>query len=122
MHEKTFSFLLLLMSIRLKVIYVGIIIEKFVKLMNSIFSNPYLLHEFDEGNISCAYDMAILLSELLKNPTFLKIENLKKYNSTNHGVWFNKNKLMKQYKWAISCKTGVAPIFARYIMRLNTTK
>ena len=96
--------------------YVGTTIEKFVKLMNkeanelgmnnTIFSNPHGLDEFDEGNISCAYDMALLLSELLKNPTFLEIENLKKYNSTNHGVWFNKNKLMKQYKWATSCKTG----------------
>ena len=96
--------------------YVGTSVEKFVKLMNNeakelgmyntTFNNPHGLDEFDEGNISCAYDMALLLSELLNNPLFLKIENLKKYNSTNHGVWFNKNKLMKQYKYATSCKTG----------------
>ena len=29
--------------------------------------------------------------------------------SLNHGVWFNKYKLMKQYKNTTSCKTGVAP-------------
>ena len=96
--------------------YVGGSIDNFVKLMNleakelgmnnTIFNNPHGLDEFDEGNISCAYDMVILLSELLNNPLFLKIENIKKYNSSNHGVWFNKNKLMKQYKYSTSCKTG----------------
>jgi len=96
--------------------YVSTSISKFVKLMNkeakelgmnnSIFNNPHGLDEFDEGNISCALDMAILLSELLNNPLFLEIEQIKKYNSYNHGVWFNKNKLMKQYKYATSCKTG----------------
>ena len=96
--------------------YVGGSIEKFVNLMNkeakelemnnTIFNNPHGLDEFDDGNISCAYDMAILLSELLNNPLFLKIEKIKKFNSTNHGVWFNKNKLMKQYKYTTSCKTG----------------
>lgn len=100
--------------------YVSISIPKFVNLMNkeakelgmnnTVFSNPHGLDEFDEGNISCAYDMVLLLNELLNNPIFLEIESIKKYNSTNHGVWFNKNKLMKQYKWATSCKTGVAPI------------
>ena len=96
--------------------YVGGSINNFIKLMNleakklgmnnTIFNNPHGLDEFDEGNISCAYDMVILLSELLNNPLFLKIENIKKYNSSNHGVWFNKNKLMKQYKYSTSCKTG----------------
>ena len=96
--------------------YVGGSIDNFIKLMNleakklgmnnTIFNNPHGLDEFDEGNISCAYDMVILLSELLNNPLFLKIENIKKYNSSNHGVWFNKNKLMKQYKYSTSCKTG----------------
>lgn len=101
--------------------YVGGSIDNFIKLINlevkklgmnnTIFNNPHGLDEFDEGNISCAYDMVILLSELLNNPLFLKIENIKKYNSSNHGVWFNKNKLMKQYKYSTSCKTGVAPFF-----------
>jgi D-alanyl-D-alanine carboxypeptidase len=50
--------------------------------------------------------MALLLNELLSNPAFLSIEKILKYNSYNHGVWFNKNKLMKQYKWTTSCKMG----------------
>ena len=96
--------------------YVATSISKFVNLMNkeakelgmnnSLFSNPHGLDEFDDGNISCALDMAILLSELLNNPTFLEIESITKYNSKNHGVWFNKNKLIKQYKYTTSCKTG----------------
>ena len=42
--------------------------------------------------------------------------------SLNHGVWFNKNKLMKQYKNTTSCKKVLLHFYARYIMRLNTTK
>ena len=96
--------------------YVTTSIPKFVNLMNkeakelgmnnTIFSNPHGLDEFDEGNISCALDMAILLNELLNIPVFLSIEQILKYNSKNHGVWFNKNKLIKQYKYTTSCKTG----------------
>ena len=96
--------------------YVGSTIDKFVDLMNkeaneigmnyTTFSNPHGLDEFDNGNISCAYDMAILLRELLNISLFLSIEKINKYNSMNHGVWFNKNKLMKQYKYTTSCKTG----------------
>lgn len=96
--------------------YVTTSIPKFVNLMNkeaknlgmnnTIFSNPHGLDEFDEGNISCAFDMSILLGELLDNPTFLSIEKITKYNSKNHGIWFNKNKLIKQYKYTTSCKTG----------------
>jgi D-alanyl-D-alanine carboxypeptidase len=96
--------------------YVVTSIEKFVNLMNeeakelgmdnTLFSNPHGLDEFDEGNISCAFDMALLLCELLDNKTFLSIEKINKYNSYNHGIWFNKNKLMKQYKYTTSCKTG----------------
>ena len=99
--------------------YVGTSVDKFVRLMNleakelgmnnTFFSNPHGLDEFDEGNISCAIDMALLLSELLDNLTFLEIENIRKFNSSNHGVWFNKNKLMKQYKYSTSCKIDVAP-------------
>ena len=96
--------------------YVGSTVSKFVSLMNkeakelgmnnTIFSNPHGLDEFDEGNISCALDMGILLSALLDNKIFLSIEKINKYNSLNHGIWFNKNKLMKQYKYTTSCKTG----------------
>ena len=96
--------------------YVTTSIPKFVNLMNreakeigmnnTVFSNPHGLDEFDDGNISCALDMALLLNELLANPAFLSIEKILKYNSYNHGVWFNKNKLMKQYKYTTSCKTG----------------
>ena len=49
-----------------------------------------------------AKDYKIYLNELLSNPAFLSIEKILKYNSYNHGVWFNKNKLMKQYKQLFS--------------------
>lgn len=96
--------------------YVGTSIPKFVKLMNNeakelgmndtFFSNPHGLDEFDDGNISCAYDMALLLSHILTINKFLEIESMISYKSTNHGIWYNKNKLIKQYKNTTSCKTG----------------
>ena len=56
--------------------YVATSISKFVDLMNkeakelgmnnTNFSNPHGLDEFDEGNISCALDMAILLNVLFQ--------------------------------------------------------
>ena len=110
--------------------YVAASIPKFINLMNkeakeigmnnTVFSNPHGLDEFDDGNISCAFDMALLLNELLSNPTFLEIEQIRKYNSYNHGVWFNKNKLMKQYKWTTSCKTGVDPVLCEICIVNNT--
>ena len=40
---------------------------------NTYFSNPHGLDEEDNGNISSAYDMAILYSYCMKNETFAKI-------------------------------------------------
>ena len=85
--------------------------EDFVSLMNqkaselnmtrSLFSNPHGLDSDDSGNISCAYDMAILYSYCLDNPLFTKIVSSKKY-----GTYTNKNKLLQNYEYCTGGKTG----------------
>ena len=89
---------------------------KFVELMNkkakqigmnnTVFSNPHGLDEEDEGNVSCCYDMALLQSYALKNDIYRQITSKTKYESEEYGVWVNKNKLIHQYEYCISGKTG----------------
>ena len=86
-------------------------IEGFVKLMNdkscelnlngTYFNNPHGLDEDDGGNISSAYDMAILYSYCLKNEIFKQIVASSSYKS-----YTNKNRLLKEYKYCTGGKTG----------------
>ena len=88
---------------------------------NSLFRNPCGLDEEDGGNLSSSYEMALLMRKCLDIPLFCEIVSSTNYQSSNNGVWHNKNKLINQYKFTTGGKTGVASIFCRYIMRLNTT-
>lgn len=90
--------------------------EEFVKLMNkkaneigmkdSVFNNPSGLDIDDEGNLSTSYDMALLMQYALNNETFRQITSTKEYKSASHGVWLNKNKLLRQYEYTSGGKTG----------------
>ena len=73
---------------------------------NSIFRNPSGLDEEDGGNLSTSFDMALLMRKCLDIPIFNEIVSLKSYQSSNHGVWHNKNKLLYMYKYANGGKTG----------------
>lgn len=100
--------------------YVGGDVKQFVKMMNdkaisigmknSNFNNPSGLDEDDEkGNFSTAYDMAILTSYAMQNPTFRQIVSTKKYTlktNKNNYVWHNKNKLLNTYENTTGGKTG----------------
>ncbi len=94
-------------------------VKKFVSLMNKMakkigmrntkFNNPSGLDEEDEGNLSSAYDMALLMSYAMKNKDFRKIVSIKEYTlKTNKNVykWKNKNKLLYTYKNTTGGKTG----------------
>lgn len=91
-------------------------IEEFVKLMNkkaydlgmynSSFNNPSGLDVDDEGNISTSYDMALLMKYAMNNTVFREITNTKEYRSNSHGVWVNKNKLLRNYEYTTGGKTG----------------
>lgn len=95
-------------------------INSFVSLMNvkakelgmtnTSFSNPCGLDIEDEGNISTAYDMAILMKYCMNNDLFQEIISTKKYQFRNR-VYYNKNKLLNTYDYYLGGKTGVGTIF-----------
>ena len=108
--------------------YVGGTIDNFIKLMNNkaieigmkntVFNNPNGLDD-NGGNLSTAYDMALLSSYAIKNDTYKKIVGTKKYNlKTNKNVysWTNKNKLLKMYEYAVGGKTGYTDIAKRTLV------
>lgn len=94
---------------------------KFVKKMNekakelgmtnTIFKNPHGLDEKTE-NYSTAYDMALLSRYAYQNKTYRKISATKKYEvSTGEKtyLWYNRNKLLTEYKYCIGGKNGYTP-------------
>ena len=91
--------------------------EKFVEMMNkkatelkmehTHFSNPSGLDEEDDGNLSCVYDMAILMGYCINNPIFCEIIHTQNYKREDHkGSWQNKNKLLSLYENCLGGKTG----------------
>ncbi len=101
-------------------IHVGGSVEGFVKLMNekalslgmkdTLFLNPHGLEENNgSGNLSTAYDMALLTKEAMKNEIYKKIVSTKRINvssNTKTYSWINKNKLLSTYKYTTGGKTG----------------
>ena len=77
---------------------------------NTIFINNHGLEDKDgNGNLSTSYDMAILMSYALKNDKFREIISTKRkvVKSSNKTYdWYNKNKLLMDYKYCIGGKTG----------------
>lgn len=108
--------------------YVGGSVDNFVTLMNekakelgmknSTFHNPSGLDE-EKGNMSTAYDMALLTSYAMKNEIYQKIVSTKKYilkTNKNTYVWHNKNRLLSLYKYATGGKTGFTEIARRTLV------
>lgn len=77
-----------------------------LKMKNTIFNNPHGLDIDDDGNISCAYDMAILARYCNDNDLYRTICGTKKYHISNIGTWTNKNKLLHRYQYCTGGKTG----------------
>lgn len=100
--------------------HVGGSVENFVALMNekakeigmnnTIFVNPHGLdNEKGEGNLSTAYDMAILTSYAMKNEEYQAIVSTKNYvtkSDKKSYSWTNKNKLLTTYEYTTGGKTG----------------
>lgn len=93
-------------------------IEGFAKLMNdtammigmhdSTFSNPHGLDE-ETQNKSTVYDMCLLMVEAMKNPIFKNITGEVKHSAKTNFMsyeWYNKNKLLTEYKFATGGKIG----------------
>ncbi len=98
--------------------YVGGDVKQFVAMMNrkaveigmtnTTFNNPHGLDE-DGGNLSTAYDMAILTSYAMKNETYKKIASTKSYTvktNMNYYSWVNKHRLLHSNKYVTGGKTG----------------
>ena len=96
---------------------VGGSVEKFVEMMNlkakelnmehTVFSNPTGLDEEDDGNQSCVYDMALLMSYASLNPIFNDIVSTNEYKRLDgQGIWHNKNRLLSEYEYCVGGKTG----------------
>ncbi len=100
--------------------YVGGSMEGFALMMNEVAQNigmkkttfinsSGLENDSGEGNLSTSYDMALLMSEAMKNEKFREIVGTKeKIVKTNYKtyVWYNKNKLLKNYEYCTGGKTG----------------
>lgn len=100
--------------------HVGASEEGFAKLMNEMASSIGMYHthfinasglenEKGEGNTSTAEDMALLMSYAMKNEIFKEITSTKHYMAkTNYKTydWYNKNKLLTNYKYTTGGKTG----------------
>ena len=108
--------------------YVGGDVDNFIKMMNdeakkigmknSTFNNPNGLDE-KKGNMSTAYDMAILTSYAMKNDIYKEIVKTETYKLTtnmNTYYWINKNKLLRTYKYSTGGKTGFTEIAKRTLV------
>ncbi len=93
--------------------------ENFVYLMNEYastigmkntkFVNAHGLDENGVGNISTAYDMALLTKVAMQNETFRTIFGTKNYKAQSNLKtynWEGKNKLFSMYEYATGGKTG----------------
>lgn len=100
--------------------FVGGSVDQFVELMNqkakdigmknTRFINPHgLENNKGEGNISTAYDMALLSSYAMKNTTYKEIARTKNYIAKSDKKtysWTNKNKMLVLYEFTTGGKTG----------------
>lgn len=81
-----------------------------IGMKNSYFYNSHGLEEDGEiGNLSTAYDMALLTKYAMENKIFREIFGTKKYTvKTNYKTysWTNKNKLLHNYEYITGGKTG----------------
>lgn len=91
---------------------------KEIGMKNTIFNNSSGLEE-NGGNISTAYDMALLASYAMKNETYRMITGTRKYTlktNMNNYFWINKNKLLTLYKYTTGGKTGFTEIAKRTLV------
>lgn len=107
--------------------------EEFVKLMNkkakeigmkdTKFINSHGLDDDSNGNISTAYDMALLSSYINKYDIYKEISGTKKYKTkTNEKsyVWYNRNKLLSKYEFATGGKNGYTPKAGRTLVTTSS--
>lgn len=75
-----------------------------IGMQNTTFENPHGLND-DSKNYGTAYDMALLMRYAIKNKDFMNITSAKKYKVGEY-IWYNKNKLLSEYKYTTTGKIG----------------
>lgn len=107
--------------------------KSFVKLMNetaarigmknTVFHNCHGLDE-ETQNYSTAYDMAILSRYIYnKSSIYRKIINTYKYSVVTDEksyLWYNRNELLKRYKYCVGGKTGYTPKAGKTLVSVAT--
>jgi D-alanyl-D-alanine carboxypeptidase len=73
-------------------------------MLNTTFENPHGLDEKTK-NYSTAHDLALLMKYAIKNKKFMEITQTKKY-IIGEKKWYNKNKLLSDYRFTTSGKIG----------------
>ena len=81
--------------------------------VNSSFANPHGLD--DEDHYSCAYDLALIMSEAIENDTFLEISGTKSVSFAGR-EFTNHNKLLWNCDGVISGKTGYTKAAGRVLV------
>lgn len=107
--------------------------EEFVKLMNkkakeigmknTTFINAHGLDDDTSGNLSTAYDMALLSSYANQYELYREIVGTKKYTTktdVKSYVWYNRNKLLSKYEFATGGKNGYTPKAGRTLVTSAT--
>lgn len=82
---------------------------KNINMKNTNFINSNGLEYEDNYNTSTVYDMALLSSYAIKNNIYKEIVGTKKITVQSNDKtyqWYNKNKLLQEYKYCIGGKTG----------------
>lgn len=96
---------------------------KTIGMKNTVFENPNGLDNNSDGNISTAYDMAILTSKAMQNKEYRKIVGTKKYKlktNKNNYIWYNKHKLLSAYPYVTGGKTGFTEKARRTLVTTGT--
>lgn len=96
---------------------------KEIGMTDTHFTNPNGLENTD--HYSSAYDMALLTRYAMQHPLFRKIVGTRIYraapdNKSEARVWGNKNKMLKQYKYATGGKTGFTKAAGRTLISTAT--
>lgn len=106
--------------------------KKFVTLMNkkaqelgmknTNFQNSHGLDD-DTKNYSTAYDMALLSSYAYQNEIYREISKTKTYSTKTKNksyLWYNRNKLLSNYKYCTGGKNGYTPDAGRTLVTTAT--
>lgn len=94
-----------------------------IGLKNTHFTNPHGLD--DENHFTTSYDLGILATYAMKNPTFAKIVSTHKMtiplnNGEGTRVLINHNRLLRSYNGAIGIKTGFTKKCGRCLVSCAT--